>query len=50
MTFNCYLVFKETHTLDSAEMARLIDGTVQEAQSLGIETLTPAELEILKNT
>lgn len=50
VTFNCYLVFKETHTLDSAEMARLIDGTVQEAQALGIETRTPAELEILKNT
>ena len=42
--FNCYLVYKQTHLLDSKEMARLIDGTVYEAQSLGIETATPEEL------
>lgn len=42
--FNCYIIYKQTHTLDSAEMARLIDGTVHEAQALGIETLTPEEL------
>ncbi len=43
-----YLIYKETHTLDSAEMATLIDGTIQEAKQLGIETLTPMELENLK--
>lgn len=43
-----YLIYKETHTLNSAEMATLIDGTIEEAKQLGIETLTPAELEILK--
>ncbi|MBR2385698.1 recombination protein NinB [bacterium] len=43
-----YIVYKETHTLDSAEMAFLIDGVIQEAKQLGIETLTPAELETLK--
>lgn len=42
--FNCFIVFKETHTLNSREMARLIDGTVQEAKQLGIETATPEEL------
>ena len=42
--FNCYIVFKETHTLDTKEMARLIDGTVQEAKQLGIETATPDEI------
>jgi hypothetical protein len=42
--FNCFIVFKETHTLDTKEMARLIDGTVQEAKQLGIETATPEEL------
>ena len=46
--FNCYIVFKETHTLDSKEMARLIDGTVQEAKQLGIETATPDELARMK--
>ena len=43
-----YLIYKETHTLDSAEMATLIDGTIEEAKQLGIETLTPIELENLK--
>ena len=43
-----YLIYKETHTLNSAEMATLIDGTIEEAKQLGIETLTPVELENLK--
>jgi hypothetical protein len=34
--------------MDTAEMARLIDGAVQEAKALGIETDTPAELERLR--
>ena len=42
--FKCYLVFKQTHELDTKEMARLIDGTIHEAQELGIETATPEEL------
>jgi hypothetical protein len=46
--FNCYIVFKETHTLDTKEMAKLIDGTVQEAKQLGIETATPDELAQMK--
>ena len=47
-TFVKYLIYKETHTLDSAEMARLIEGTIDEAKQLGIETLTPAKIENLK--
>lgn len=43
-----YIIYKETHTLDSAEMALLIDGTIEEAKQLGIETLTPVEIENLK--
>lgn len=39
-----YLLFKTTHTLDSGEMARLIEGTIREAQQLGIQTATPQEL------
>ena len=42
--FNCYMVYKQTHLLDSKEMARLIDGTVYEAQNLGIETDTPEHI------
>lgn len=47
--FNCWLVFKQTHTMDTAEMARLIDGTIKEAQELGIETDTPEQLEKYKS-
>lgn len=43
-TFNCYLVYKHSHELDSKEMARLIDGTIYVAQDLGIETDTPEQL------
>lgn len=42
--FNCYMVYKQTHLLDSKEMARLIDGAVYEAQNLGIETDTPEQI------
>lgn len=42
--FNCYLVYKQTHLMDSAEMARLIDGAVYVAQDLGIETDTPDQI------
>ncbi len=39
-----YLLYKQTHTLDSKEMSRLIEGTIQAAQALGIETATPQEI------
>lgn len=42
--FNCYLVYKETHEMDTKEMARLIDGAIEEAKELGIETDTPETL------
>lgn len=44
----CYLFYKRTHTLDTKEMSRLIDGTVELAESLGIETLPPHELEAME--
>ena len=47
-TFACYIVFKHTHTLDSKEMSRLIDGAIYEAKNLGIETATPEELARMK--
>ena len=44
--FYCrYMIMRGSHTYDSSEMAALIDGTIQEAKELGIETLTPAQLE-----
>lgn len=41
---------KGSHQMDTKEMSRLIDGTVTEAKGLGIETLTPAELERMKQS
>jgi hypothetical protein len=39
-----YKVFRGSHTLDSREMSILIEGTVQEAKDLGIETIPPMVL------
>lgn len=46
---NCYLFYKRTRDLDSSEMARLIDGTIQEAQALGIQTDTPEQIAKMKS-
>ena len=40
---NCYLIYKRSSWMDSSEMARLIDGAVQDAKALGIDTDTPEE-------
>lgn len=40
-----YLFYKQTHTLNTKEMARLIDGVVDEAKKLGIQTLDELELQ-----
>lgn len=42
--FDCYMLYKQTHTMDSKEMARLIDGAIYEAKELGIATDTPEQL------
>lgn len=42
--FSCYLVLKHTSDMDTKEMARLIDGAIEEAKELGIETDTPETL------
>ena len=47
-TYNCYLFYKRTHTLDTKEMSRLIDGTITEARRLGIDTDTPEQIERYK--
>ncbi len=40
----CFVI-RGSHTYSTDEMHALIIGTVQEAKALGIETMTPAELE-----
>lgn len=42
-TINCYLLYKRSSWMDTKEMARLIDGAIQEARELGIDTETPDE-------
>lgn len=44
-----YVLYKQTHTLDTKEMSRLIDGVVSEAKELGIQTLTPNEIAEMKS-
>lgn len=46
--FDSYLMIKGTSEYDSAEMAKFIDRIIEEAKELGIETLTPAELDRMK--
>lgn len=40
-----YKIYRGSHTYDTKEMSLLIEGTVADAKELGIDTMTPAELE-----
>ena len=42
-----YRVYRGSSTYNSEEMARLIQGTVDEAKELGIETLTPEQIKAM---
>ena len=44
-----YMLYKPTHTLNSKEMAFLIDRVIAEAKDLGIETITPNEIAEMKS-
>ena len=46
--YRVYLLLRGSHTYNTEEMSRLIDGAVQECKEQGIETLTPAQLEEMK--
>ena len=48
--FTHYRVLKGSHDFDTKEMSIFIDGIVSECKELGIETLTPDELEHMKET
>lgn len=43
-TVTFYRVYRGSHTYNTAEMAQLIAGTVDECRALGIETATPQEI------
>ena len=40
---DCYLFYKPTHEMDTKEMARLIDGAIEVAKELNIDTDTPEQ-------
>lgn len=44
-----YRVYRGSHTYNTAEMSKLIDGTIQEAKDLGIETMTKTQIERMMN-
>lgn len=46
-TFTSYLIYKGTSQYDSYEMSVFIDGLVQEARNLGIQTLEDLEINAM---
>lgn len=46
--FDCYMRIKGSSEMDTKEMAHFIDGIVFECKQLGIETMTPNDLQQLK--
>lgn len=44
-----YKVYRPSHTLNSKEFSILLNGTVEEAKDLGIETMSAREVERLLN-
>lgn len=44
-SFRTYLMLRGSSTYDTAEMSTLINGLVEECKDLGIETMTPQELD-----
>lgn len=46
--YRIYRMMRGSSDYDSKEMATLIDGTIQEAKDLGIETLPPEQIERMK--
>jgi len=45
--YQVYYVIRGSHTLNTEEMSKLIDGTVSEAKELGIETLPPEQIKAM---
>ena len=42
-----YRMYRGSHTYNTYEMSKLIDGTIEECKALGIETMTPIQIERL---
>lgn len=48
ITYRAWVMMRGSSTYTVSEMSVLVSGIVQEAKQLGIETLTPAELEQMR--
>ena len=48
ITYRWFYLLKPSHLFNTKEMSMLIDGIVQDAKELGVETMTPDEIERLK--
>lgn len=46
--YNHVRIYKGSSKMDSAEFARLLDGTIQECEAHGIQTMTPSEIAMLE--
>lgn len=46
--YRWFVLLTPSHLMDKKQMSELIDGTVHEAQELGIDTRTPDEIERIK--
>lgn len=45
LNYRTYLMLRGSRSYNTAEMARLINGLISECKSVGIETMTPAEID-----
>ena len=43
--YRTYVMYRGSHDYDTREMSELINGLVSECKEVGIETITPAELD-----
>ena len=48
LMYRTYVMLRGSHDYNSEEMSILINGLVEEAKQIGIETLTPRELEKMR--
>ena len=47
-SYTGYAMIKGSSEYDTGEMSRFIDGVISECKELGIQTMTPDEIEELK--
>lgn len=46
--YRWFILLMPSHLMDTAQMSALIDGTVNDAKEMGIDTRTPEEIERMK--